>query len=77
MLALALLLLAAETASSSLSFALRVQGEKELRATISGPEADLAAGAFRGSVSLNGSPSELPVAGTVLTPTAAGRCRSP
>lgn len=65
MLALALLLLAAETASSPLSFTLRVQGEKELRATISGPESDLSAGAFRGTVSLNGSASEMPVAGTV------------
>jgi LEA14-like dessication related protein len=65
MLALAVLVLAVQAGSSPLNFALRVEGEKELRATISGPAADLPPGAFRGSISLNGSPAEMPVVGTV------------
>lgn len=72
---LAVLLLALETAAAPLSFTLRIQGEKELRATISGRAADLPPGAFRGSISLNGSPAELPVAGTVAH--ADGRWRLP
>ena len=66
MLALLLALLAPPPASSPLLFALRVQGEKELRATISGAASDLAPGDFRGWVSLNGSPTEMPIAGTVV-----------
>ncbi|MEP6994888.1 MAG: LEA type 2 family protein [Acidobacteriota bacterium] len=65
MLALALLLLALPSASAPLSFHLRVEGQKELRATISGAAADLPPGVFRGTIALNGSPSEMPVAGTV------------
>lgn len=68
MLALVLLLrLASSTppTASPLSFTLRIEGEKTLRATLSGPEADLPAGEFRGSVSLNGSAAQLPLSGTV------------
>jgi LEA14-like dessication related protein len=84
MLALAIVLLAARAAvpplspaasTPPLSFVLRIQGEKELRATISGPEADLAAGEFRGSIALNGSSAELPLSGTVTH--ADGRWRLP
>ena len=63
--ALVLLLVVAEAAAPPLSFTLRVEGEKELHATISGPESELSAGAFRGAILLNGSPSEMPVVGTV------------
>jgi LEA14-like dessication related protein len=73
--ALALLLLAAQAATLPLAITLRIQGEKELRATISGPESDLAAGEFRGSIALNGSSAELPVSGTVTH--ADGRWRLP
>lgn len=66
MFALALFLLAAQAAPSPLAITLRIQGDKELRATISGPEADLAAGEFRGSIALNGSSAELPLSGTVI-----------
>jgi LEA14-like dessication related protein len=62
---LALVLLALEAATAPLSFSLRVQGEKEIRATISGRAADMSPGAFRGSISLNGSPAEMPISGTV------------
>lgn len=74
--ALALLLLAAAQAvSSPLSFTLRIEGEKELRATISGTESDLPAGEFRGSVALNGSSAEMRIAGSVTH--ADGRWRLP
>jgi LEA14-like dessication related protein len=66
MCALALLLLALPASSAPLTLALRVEGVKELRATISGAAADLPAGPFRGSVSLNGSSAEMPVVGTVV-----------
>ncbi|HEY1251519.1 MAG TPA: LEA type 2 family protein [Thermoanaerobaculia bacterium] len=55
----------AAMAATPLSFTLRIQGEKELHATISGPEADLAEGEFHGTIALNDSPAELPLAGTV------------
>ena len=63
--AFTLVLLAAGAASAPLAFTLRVHGETELNATISGPAADLPPGPFRGSIAMNGSPSEMPVAGTV------------
>lgn len=59
-----------------LAFTLRVEGDKELRATVTGgPAAELPEGPFRGTVALNGSPAELPVAGTVAH--ADGRWRLP
>jgi LEA14-like dessication related protein len=63
MLPLALLL--ALSPAGSVSFALKVSGDTQLVATLSGPAAELPAGAFAGRLSLNGSPAELPVAGTV------------
>jgi LEA14-like dessication related protein len=73
--ALAFLLLALSTPAGPLTFALKIDGQKELSATISGAEAELPAGPFRGSISMNGSPAELPVAGTVVH--ADGRWRLP
>jgi LEA14-like dessication related protein len=70
-----LLLLALRPAGTPLSFALRIEGETQLVATLSGPAEDLSPGAFRGSIALNGSPAELPVSGTVSQ--AAGRWRLP
>ncbi len=72
---LAFLLLAFATPSGPLTFTLRIEGQKELRATISGVAAELPAGPFRGSISMNGSPAELPIAGTVVH--ADGRWRLP
>jgi len=46
-------------------FSVDVPGVTEARVTISGPETELAAGPFRGTVSVNGSPAELPISGTV------------
>lgn len=63
--AVAVLALAAAAAGAPLSFALRVEGEKDIRATIAGPESELPAGEFRGAITLNGSAAELPIAGTV------------
>jgi LEA14-like dessication related protein len=63
-LAAAAFLMAAQ-AAAPLSFSLHIQGEKELHATVSGPEADLAAGEFKGTIALNDSTAEMPVAGTV------------
>jgi len=62
---LAAVLLVAAQATAPLSFSLRIQGEKEMHATLSGPEADLGEGAFRGTIALNDSPAEMPVSGTV------------
>ena len=66
---------AAAPAPSALGFSLKIEGETELRATISGPEADLAPGPFKGSIALNGSAAELPISGTVVH--AAGQWRLP
>lgn len=63
-LAAAALLLAAQ-AVAPVSFTLQIQGEKELHATLSGPEADLAAGEFKGTIALNDSPAEMAMNGTV------------
>ena len=63
---LACLLLALSIGSGPLSFTLRIEGQKELRATISGAAAELTDGPFHGSISMNGSPAELPIAGTVV-----------
>jgi LEA14-like dessication related protein len=51
--------------AGSLKFGIQVAGEKDVRATISGPAAEMAPGPFRGSLAINGSAAELPIAGTV------------
>ena len=75
---LAAFLIASLAAPSAgpLKFSLQAAGEKEARATISGPAADLPPGPFRGSLTLNGSAAELPVSGTVEQPGGAGGSRS-
>ncbi len=65
MLALAILLFAVQAAAAQLGFSLRVEGQTELRVTLSGPAAELAPGTFRGAIAVNGSASEVPVSGTV------------
>jgi LEA14-like dessication related protein len=62
--ALLIALLAAPSAGP-LKFSVEAAGEKEARATISGPAEDLPPGPFRGTLTLNGSSAELPVSGTV------------
>jgi LEA14-like dessication related protein len=62
---LPVLLLALHAVSAALGIALRVEGDKEVHAMLSGPAAELSAGTFRGSIALNGSPSELAITGTV------------
>jgi len=57
--------LLAATTAGPLKFSVQAAGEKEARATISGPAAELPPGPFQGSLTLNGSSAELPVAGTV------------
>src|SRR5262249_18526652 len=51
--------------STPLGFTLAVEGTASLRVTLSGPAADLAPGPFRGTIAVNGSAAELPVAGTI------------
>jgi LEA14-like dessication related protein len=60
-----LAVLLALPAASPVGFSLRPEGERELRVTLSGAESELAPGAFRGSIAINGSPAEMPIAGTV------------
>ncbi len=67
--------LAAAPAGSPLKFSVQVAGEKDVRATISGPAAELAPGPFQGSLTINGSTAELPIAGAVTH--AGGRFRLP
>ncbi len=62
---LAAVLAASAPASGPLRFTVDVAAVTEARLTISGPAAELPAGAFRGSVSVNGSPAELPISGAV------------
>ena len=57
--------LAQPAPAAPLSFTLALEGTASLRVTLSGPEADLAPGPFRGTISVNGSAAELPVVGTV------------
>ena len=49
----------------ALRFSVDVAGVTEARVTISGLETELAAGPFRGFVSVNGSTAELPISGIV------------
>ena len=51
--------------SGALRFAIEVAGVTDARVTITGPEAELPAGPFRGFVSINGSTAELPISGVV------------
>ena len=71
------LVLAAAAAGSpgALRFSVDVAGVTDARVTITGPEADLREGPFRGSVSVNGSPVEVPISGTVSH--SGGRFRLP
>ena len=59
--------LSAGTAGSpgALRFSVDVSGYTDARVTISGPDAELPAGPFRGSFSVNGSAAELPISGLV------------
>jgi LEA14-like dessication related protein len=73
---LAPLLIAALAAPAApLKFSIDGAGDKEARATISGPAAELAPGPFQGSIAINGSPAELPISGTVTH--AGGRWQLP
>src|SRR5262245_20999168 len=58
-------LAAAAGSPGPLRFSVNVAGVTEGRVTITGPEADLPEGPFRGTVSVNGSPAELPISGVV------------
>ncbi|HEY1434144.1 MAG TPA: LEA type 2 family protein [Thermoanaerobaculia bacterium] len=51
--------------AAPLGFTLGVEGPSTLRVTLSGPDAELAPGPFQGSIAINGSASEMAVAGTV------------
>ncbi len=64
-LAAILLALLAAPSAGPLRFSVQAAGDREARATISGPAAELPPGPFRGSLTLNGSAAELPVEGTV------------
>jgi LEA14-like dessication related protein len=59
------LLLSLALSAASLGFALHVEGETQLRVTLSGPASELSPGSFRGSLAINGSSAELPVTGNV------------
>jgi LEA14-like dessication related protein len=64
-LSLLLAALLAALPAGSLRFSVEVKGVTEARVTIMGPAAELPEGAFRGAVSVNGSPAEVPISGTV------------
>jgi LEA14-like dessication related protein len=70
-----LALAAAAVSPGALRFSVEVAGVTDARVTITGPEAELAEGPFRGSVSINGSPAEVPISGAVSH--AGGRFRLP
>ena len=59
-------LFAMNALSAPLGVSLHVEGDKEVRATLSGPAAELPAGIFHGSIALNGSAAELAITGTVV-----------
>jgi len=58
--------IAAPAPSAPIDFTIAPQDTKSLRVTLSGPAADLPAGPFKGVIALNGSASEMTVAGTVV-----------
>ena len=62
---LAILLFAMNAGAGALGFSVRVEADSRVRVTISGPAGELAPGAFRGAIALNGSSAELPLSGTV------------
>lgn len=62
---LPVLLFAATVGAGALGFSVGVEADNRVRVTISGPAAELAPGAFRGAIALNGSSAELPISGTV------------
>ncbi len=62
---LPVLLFAATAGAGALGFSVRVEADDRVRVTISGPAAELAPGAFRGAIALNGSSAELPLSGNV------------
>jgi LEA14-like dessication related protein len=71
-------LLAAAAAAGSpgpLRFSVEVSGTTDVRVTVTGPEAELPAGPFRGTVSINGSPAEVPFSGVAVH--SGGRFRLP
>ncbi len=51
--------------AAPIGFTLGVHGQTDLSVTLSGPEAELAPGPFKGWIAINGSAVEMPVAGTV------------
>ena len=53
------------SSSGVLRFSIEVAGVTDARVTISGPEAELPEGPFRGFASINGSATELPISGVV------------
>jgi LEA14-like dessication related protein len=58
-------LLLALSSAGPVGFSLRPRSETELGVTLSGPESDLAAGPFQGSIAINGSSAVMPIRGTV------------
>jgi LEA14-like dessication related protein len=58
-------LLLALSSTGTVDFSLRPRSETELAVTLSGPESELAAGPFQGSIAINGSPAAMPIRGTV------------
>jgi LEA14-like dessication related protein len=56
---------AAAGGPGALRFSVAVAGVTDARVTISGPESELPAGPFRGSITVNGSSAELPISGVV------------
>jgi LEA14-like dessication related protein len=65
MLSVLLAALLAASPAGPLRFSVDVAGVTDARVTVSGPAAELPAGPFRGAISVNGSPAELPISGTV------------
>ena len=61
----ALSALLAASPAGPLKFEVEVAGYTDARVTITGAAAELAPGPFRGAISINGSPAELPISGTV------------
>ena len=53
--------LAEPAPASPLGITLALEGTASLRVTLSGPEAELSPGPFRGTISVNGSAAEIPV----------------
>jgi len=62
---LVFLLAVLQSAAPPSSLSVQIEDEQKARVTISGTGADMPAGPFQGSVSVNGSDAKLPVSGTV------------